>query len=146
MKGMIYATLMLLAISAQAQFHVRVTCNPDNDGQTNTRWLNNYVVEYTGDNWQHSNIIQGQLTYSGFRDDGTTFYVSYYQKSAFQKLSEAVAYAKHFTSIEYIHEYDSLMLQRHQQLSASYALQNKKHPIGTKKPADNSTCKQVAVY
>jgi hypothetical protein len=78
MKYFLFALLLFACSSLVAQFHVKVTCNPDHEGIVNPAWRNNYIVEWTSDNWVHSFIIQDQLTWQGYRDDGSDYYSSTY--------------------------------------------------------------------
>lgn len=98
---------LLLPVTSFCQFHVAVEANPDNHGEVNISWMNNYVVTYTNDNWQTKTIIKAQLTYSGFDDNGITFYTSYYDKITFHKQVDAISFAKQFKNIGAIKKYDA---------------------------------------
>lgn len=145
MKPLFIVILFFSGLVSNAQFHVKVICNPDNNGQVNPKWLNNYVIEYTSDNWRHFQIIKDQFTYGGYRDDGTDFFISQYENSTFQTMNEAVRYAKYFVSLEFIGRYEAYAYSRHLKLSEQFRIENIRHPIhgGQNK---NAQCEEKIIH
>lgn len=147
MRQTFIALFLLAATAGQGQFHVKVTCNPGNNGIVNPKWLNNYVVAYTLDNWKHWELIRDQLTWQGFRDDGTDFYTSSYEAPSFQTIEEAADYAEQFTSAIFIGRYEATAYAKHLRLSEKWRLENIRHPIrsSTKEPP-NGQCAEKMIH
>lgn len=150
-RNLLYAALIMLIVLAgvnlrcSAQFHVKVTCNPEHNGMANPEWMNNYVVVYTLDNWKHQETIKDQATYRGFRDDGTDFYISLYEVISFREVREAIAYAKRFSSPARVGLLEASAYAKHLKMSEQWRLENVKHPIqgGAPKPG---SCSEKTIY
>lgn len=123
---------LLLPLTSLCQFHVAVEANPDNHGETNVAWKNNYIITYTVDDWKTKTIIKAQLTYSGIDDNGITYYTSYYEKITFEKKADAIAFAKQFKNIELVKKYDVSELAKHNRLKLKWDTDNKKLCFGCK--------------
>jgi hypothetical protein len=132
MKYAIIISLVFLYSTAYSQFHVRVECNPDNEGKVNpAAWLNNYVIAYTLNDWQTEFLVFSQATYNGFDDNGNVFHDSYYEKMTFQKMDEAISIAKnYFHDEEDVGEFESLQYKNHLELQVKYEEHNKKLCFG----------------
>jgi myosin-crossreactive antigen len=136
--------LLLISLTTQAQFHLKVTCNPDHNGRVNPQWFNNYVISYTNDNWQHSFLINQQATYSGFDDNGETYYVSYWQPATFQTQGDAYQVAKKLTSRLAVGKFLSSEYQRHLHLYQKYEAIKKKLCFGCKNQPQ-SCAKEIVI-
>lgn len=132
MKRLLTVLAVLVFVNAKAQFHVQVEANPDNKGDVNISWINNYVVFYTNDNWKTKAIIKAQLTYMGYDDNGKVFYTSYYDKVVFQKQNQAIRFAKNFKAYSSILNWDMKELKNHVMLTEQYNEEKKKLCFGCK--------------
>jgi hypothetical protein len=140
MKYIATTLILFVCFSGYSQFHVRVECNPDNDGKTNPEWVNNYVIAYTLNNWETKFMILSQITYSGFDDMGSKFYESFYEKLTFQKLEDAVSIARnYFHDAEDVGEFESINYKNHIELSVKYAEESKKLCFGCKEAVSCQT-------
>ena len=132
--------LLLIPFTSFCQFHVAVEANPDNNGETNVSWKNNYVITYTNNGWKTKTIINGQATYEGSDDNRVTYYTSYYQKITFQKKADAINFGKKFKNNEIVKKYTVSELAKHNRNKTIWDNQNKKlcfrcKEIKNKKPA-----------
>ena len=98
MKKILLIVICFVSVAASAQFHLKITCNPDHGGQVNPKWANNYVITFTNDNWRHSHLLYWQRTYEGFDNNGITFYTSYWQACSFQTQEDAFQIANDLKS------------------------------------------------
>lgn len=120
MKLILLILLLGSAVTAQSQFHLKITCNPDHNGQINPMWANNYVITYTNDNWKHSHLLNWQVTYQGFDNDGIIFYTSYWQPCTFQGQQYAFEVAHKLTSQYAVGNFLTSEYQKHLNLKAKY--------------------------
>lgn len=135
----------LMTVWGQAQFHIKVTCNPDHAGKVNATWLNNYIVIYTADEGKHWFPIQDKVTYQGFRDDGTVFHTCAYEIPSFRTQQEAFLYALPLASLEKVGWFEAGGYQAYLDCSASYAAENKRHPIHGKPPKEEP-CQEIIIH
>lgn len=120
MKFILMAFIFFNTLNAHAQFHLKITCNPDNGGLTNPEWLNNYVIMYTTDDWKHSHLLYWQATYQGYDNNGVTFYKSYWESCSFAGQKEAFEIAHNLTTEYSVGKWSSLEYQKHLQLKEKY--------------------------
>lgn len=146
MKYIFLLTLLSVTMVGKSQFHVKVTCNPNNEGKINPAWLNNFVVEYTVDNWVHAILINDRLIGQGFRDDGSAFYLAFWEPESFQTIDEAAQYAKTFKTRSIVGRYEALAYADYLRLDKKYKDENRKHPINTPPKTRDAQCQEKSIY
>lgn len=148
MKKSLLICLIALSMGARAQgqYHVRVVCNPDNGGHVSPEWVNNYIINYTWDNWKHSAPICAQQTYEGTDDNGIKYYTSYYQKVVYRDANDAAVIAGYFAILKAVNYFQAKEKKKHQNLSRRFDAATKKLCFGCKPAKHIKCCKAINIY
>ncbi len=132
------------ATAGMSQYHIRVECNPDNNGIVNSEWLNNYVISYTTDNWKTDKLLKGEMTWEAI--DNPYIKESTYEKVYFRDRDVAILYAQMFSSIEKVERHEADDYKKHLLLVKQFALLRAKEPTPGKPKKDTNCCKPVIVH